>query len=220
MTAYEMSITQNGITIKRDKFRVFWDYMDTPEEDETTTCQCHRFDISEVFLSIKEDNNDDEYYNNESCKRDIYKKLIDHIFSFITEFRDRNLLFLIGLEDTHWPGHKIRYTDIKLTWDGKLESKSSFFQSLEIQVNQTDNENGEFDTEMLSIQVLSVLTTYEIYNGNKTFKQEECCACMTNKTNVLFCNCGHICICERCLPLNRENKCPVCKKFSNIIRII
>ena len=73
---------------------------------------------------------------------------------------------------------------------------------------------------MLSIQVLSVLTTYEIYNGNKTFKQEECCACMTNKTNVLFCNCGHICICERCLPLNRENECPVCKKFSNIIRML
>ena len=86
MAAYEMSITQNGLTIKQDKFRAFWDDEDTPTEAETT-CQCHRFNISEVFLNIKEDNKDDEYYNNKPCKRDIYKKLIDHIFSFITEFR-------------------------------------------------------------------------------------------------------------------------------------
>ena len=36
-------------------------------------------------------------------------------------------------------------------------------------------------------------------NKNKTFKNEECVVCLLNPSNVLFCSCGHICICSKCL---------------------
>ena len=35
-------------------------------------------------------------------------------------------------------------------------------------------------------------------NADQTFKSNECVICLTNLPNVLFCNCGHLAICEEC----------------------
>ena len=35
-------------------------------------------------------------------------------------------------------------------------------------------------------------------NKNKIFQSEECIVCISNPPNVLFCNCGHLCICSSC----------------------
>ena len=56
-------------------------------------------------------------------------------------------------------------------------------------------------------------------NDFKTFKLEECVICLEKKPKVLFCNCGHICICKKCA-FNRYSNCPVCKKENTILRII
>ena len=58
-----------------------------------------------------------------------------------------------------------------------------------------------------------------LINKYKIFKLEECVICLEEKPKVLFCNCGHICICEKCI-LNRYDNCPVCKKENTILRII
>ena len=60
-----------------------------------------------------------------------------------------------------------------------------------------------------------VITINEI----KMYKTDECVICLENKTNVLFCLCGHICICEKCNEIKKLNSCPVCKT-ENILRII
>ena len=59
-------------------------------------------------------------------------------------------------------------------------------------------------------------------NDNKTFKNNECIICFEeNKNDVLFCNCGHLCLCEQCfLRTERLKKCPVCKTINTSIRII
>ena len=59
-----------------------------------------------------------------------------------------------------------------------------------------------------------------IINEVKTFKTDECVICLENKNNVLFCNCGHICVCEKCIEIKRLTKCPVCKTKNTILRII
>ena len=56
-------------------------------------------------------------------------------------------------------------------------------------------------------------------NDSRTFKLEECVICLEEKPKVLFCNCGHLCICEKCL-VRRFDNCPVCKKENTILRII
>ena len=56
-------------------------------------------------------------------------------------------------------------------------------------------------------------------NDSRTFKLEECVICLEEKPKVLFCNCGHLCICEKCL-VRRFDNCPVCKKKNTILRMI
>ena len=57
-------------------------------------------------------------------------------------------------------------------------------------------------------------------NEIKTYKTDECVICLENKTNVLFCNCGHICVSEKCIEIKRLTKCSVCKTENTILRIM
>ena len=57
-------------------------------------------------------------------------------------------------------------------------------------------------------------------NTDKTFKSDECVICLTNSPNVLFCNCGHLCLCEECEEVKSLVVCPVCKTENTIKRTI
>ena len=61
----------------------------------------------------------------------------------------------------------------------------------------------------------------KILNAEKTFKESECVICLTEPSNVLFCNCGHICICIECSKKGESlEKCPICKTENTILRFI
>ena len=78
----------------------------------------------------------------------------------------------------------------------------------EVEANHSDSDdNDDEEKEELSI------------NDFKTFKLEQCVICLVEEPKVLFCNCGHLCICEKCL-VHRYDNCPVCKKENTILRII
>ena len=57
-------------------------------------------------------------------------------------------------------------------------------------------------------------------NTNKTFKTTECLICADNIPNVIFCGCGHLCICDECVKTYQSYKCPLCKHINKNIRII
>ena len=57
-----------------------------------------------------------------------------------------------------------------------------------------------------------------IINSSQSFKSDECVICLTNPSNVLFCNCGHLCLCSECERKKLLNKCPICKTENEIIR--
>ena len=59
-----------------------------------------------------------------------------------------------------------------------------------------------------------------IINSSQSFKSNECVICLTNPPNVLFCNCGHLCLCSECERKKISNKCPMCKIGNTIIRIL
>ena len=81
--------------------------------------------------------------------------------------------------------------------------------------DEEDEENEDEDVT-ITINEDGVITINEI----KTYKTDECVICLENKSNVLFCNCGHLCACEKCIEIKRLTKCPVCKTENNILRII
>ena len=60
----------------------------------------------------------------------------------------------------------------------------------------------------------------EPINNIKTFRKDECVICLTEPPNVLFCACGHICICTSCNKKQVLEKCPLCKTKNTILRII
>ena len=51
----------------------------------------------------------------------------------------------------------------------------------------------------------------QIVNTVQSFKSSECVICLTDPPNVLFCNCGHLCLCEECDKVKSLKNCPVCK---------
>ena len=53
-------------------------------------------------------------------------------------------------------------------------------------------------------------------NASKSFKSDECVICLTNPPNVLFCNCGHLCLCVECEEMKSLKVCPVCKTENTI----
>ena len=57
-----------------------------------------------------------------------------------------------------------------------------------------------------------------IINSSLSFKSNECVICLTNPPNVLFCNCGHLCLCSECERKKLSNKCPICKTENKILR--
>ena len=59
-----------------------------------------------------------------------------------------------------------------------------------------------------------------IINVEKSFKYDDCVICLTNLRNVLFCNCGHIAICEECGKMKSLETCPVCKTKFTIKRLV
>ena len=61
----------------------------------------------------------------------------------------------------------------------------------------------------------------KIINIEKICKENECVICLTNPSNILFCNCGHLCVCKECSKTGESlEKCPICKTENTILRII
>ena len=71
---------------------------------------------------------------------------------------------------------------------------------------ETDNE--ESDNEETKIQTVPI------------FKNVKCVICLTNISNVLFCDCSHICICFECDILKCLDICPMCRVKTTIKRKI
>ena len=53
---------------------------------------------------------------------------------------------------------------------------------------------------------------------SKSFKEDKCIICFESKPNILFCNCGHLNLCESCYNNLENNKCPKCRSHNAIVR--
>ena len=74
---------------------------------------------------------------------------------------------------------------------------------------QTEIEELEFRIQQLKTE-LDILKT-NTKNNKKCKKEETCCICLSSPSNILFTNCGHLCICENCDNKLSEAKCPLCR---------
>ena len=49
------------------------------------------------------------------------------------------------------------------------------------------------------------------------YKEDVCVVCMINKPDILFCNCGHLIVCDECYQKLENDKCLKCRKENDII---
>ena len=76
--------------------------------------------------------------------------------------------------------------------------------------------------EPFTIQInINFIYFNPLFNEYKTFKSDQCVICLEEEPKVLFCSCGHICICKNCVfNIDRFDNCPLCKKKNMMLRII
>ena len=61
----------------------------------------------------------------------------------------------------------------------------------------------------------------KIINVENFFKEDECVICLTNPPNILFCNCGHVALCEECSKTGESlENYPICKTEKTNLRVI
>ena len=65
---------------------------------------------------------------------------------------------------------------------------------------------------------------YDYYDENnivkKAIKEEDCVVCYENKSNILFTDCFHICLCLECYDRGNFVNCPLCRKKLNNKKIL
>ena len=73
-----------------------------------------------------------------------------------------------------------------------------------------------FDVRLLEVNFFEHLLPGDIFDAlipaRIPFKEETCIICVTNKPNILYTSCRHICICRSCYQLYPINKCPLCRR--------
>ena len=47
--------------------------------------------------------------------------------------------------------------------------------------------------------------------ARKTILEQECVICFENKSNILYLDCFHVCVCNVCESKGKFNKCPLCR---------
>ena len=80
------------------------------------------------------------------------------------------------------------------------------------QVIQQIEEDRQTEIEELRIRIEQLEKAKTNIKNNKRCKKEEiCCICLTTPSNILFTDCGHLCICENCDNKLSKAKCPLCR---------
>ena len=70
-------------------------------------------------------------------------------------------------------------------------------------------------------QHFSFINYKKLIKAEKIFKEDVCVICLTNPANILFCNCGHLCVCKECNKIGEGlEKCPICNAENTNLRII
>ena len=112
-------------------------------------------------------------------------------------------------DSIQWGGYYHRYTEpFKIRFEGLYIPEEAYYEPVDVYIGENDDESKEEDTR----------EDFPI-NDFKTFKEDQCIICLEEEPKGLFCNCGHICICEKCAS-HRFDNCPFCKKENTILRII
>ena len=99
---------------------------------------------------------------------------------------------------------------------------SCFYNNVEDRISWENKYDDNFDIEgdfFVSIEVNAmVILDYDSNDEDeddkpmrKTITESECVICFENKPNMLYLECMHLCVCNRCDGRGKFRKCPMCR---------
>ena len=197
---------------------------DTHGDDHETCIRMDTYNIDSFFVG------------NTSIK-DLYCKLFNHISAHIIRTvtsPDVIVKYTCFIENSPNTNKikKIR-NDIKISFNTNDKTLDSILNKLRNEINSIEVRNFDYiineedynrGLKLIIIRERITMTEIEevgITNKGKTFKQDKCMIWLDKEPNVLFCSCGHLCICSGCRKyLAYENSCVCCREMSVQVRII
>ena len=121
---------------------------------------------------------------------------------------------------------RFKYSPI-LRLEESVVGTNDFLDQLDNEIYNAEKEEGRlWGVEPFNIvicihrQNINRINNEKVIKIDKIFKTEECVICLSTKPNVLFCSCGHLCICNECNKIKKLNVCPACRTENTILRII
>ena len=151
----------------------------------------------EVFILSKKHFDDivtqykNYYFGNVQAKESSYRLFIGMVKDH--EFNEYNI-------------YSINYNNIK----DKISNENKYYCNFEVEGN-------------FNIYIKVSVKWWEDYNSEeeddsedeepaqKTITEPECIICFENKSNILYLECLHICVCNSCDRKGKFNKCPLCR---------
>ena len=85
---------------------------------------------------------------------------------------------------------------------------------------QSELEELEFRLQQIKNELEALKNNNDLKTNKKCTKEETCCICLSTPSNILFPDCGHLCICENCNNNLIELKCPMCRTVVTHQKII
>ena len=151
----------------------------------------------EVFILSKKHFDDivtqykNYYFDNVQAKESSYRLYIGMVKDY--EFNEYNI-------------YSNDYNNIK----DKISNENKYYSNFEVEGN-------------FNIYITVSVKWWEDYNSEeedededeeparKTITKSECIICFENKSNILYLECLHVCVCNVCDSKGRFNKCPMCR---------
>ena len=129
--------------------------------------------------------------------------------------------FAFALEEKTDSNKIISEVQVRLKYNGDHDTVNPLMDLLHNEIEDVDDDGNEMKgMKLIAIAKQIFEPQSSIENKNKIFRSNECVICLTEPPNVLFCNCGHICICTECSKIECLEECPICKTENTILGII
>ena len=169
--------------------------------------------ISEIKVKFK--TND---IFSETTKEEIFilsKMYLDHL---ILQYKN----YIIEDQPTTESSYRL---SVGIIEDDELKFKhiySCFYNNIRDRISWENKYNDNFNIEgsfFVCIDVNAmVIPDYDSNDeveddkpARKTISEPECIICFENKSNILYLECLHVCVCNVCDSKGRFNKCPLCR---------
>ena len=180
----------------------------------------------------------DRYYLNEylSHHQILYSKFLklitpsikDYILKFVSQSVSPIKLSII-LSEEKIVKFGILNPILKIWFNNTLEIQNTIDKKISNAIDREGYTNHDWIYPEDKFNILTIIQE-RLINPNssednlpkiypkKTFKEDKCIICRENDSNILFCDCDHMVICEECFNKLRNGKCPKCRTVSKNVR--